>query len=128
MQSGDATTIHGNVRNDGYIDNLPQGCCVEVPCEVDADGIRPESVGSLPLHLAAINRMQINVQELAVAASIESDPELVFQAMCLDPLTSMACTLDEIRAMTSELIESHREWLPDFAGKSLNSKPVLYSL
>jgi len=128
MQTGEATTIHGNVRNDGFIDNLPENCCVEVPCVIDADGIHPKSIGPLPLHLAAINRMQTNVQELAVAASIESDPELVFQAMCLDPLTSTICTLDEIRAMTSELIESHREWLPAFSGKSLSSKPVLYSL
>ena len=85
-------------------------------------------MGDLPLHLAAINRNQINVQELAVAASLAADPELVFQAMCMDPLTSMVCTLDEIRAMTSELIEAHREFLPEsFSGKSLAAKPILYS-
>jgi alpha-galactosidase len=128
IHSGSAITIHGNVRNEGYITNLPQGCCVEVPCRIDSSGIQPKVTEPLPLHLAAINRMQINVQELAIAASFESDPELVFQAMCLDPLTSMACTLDEIRAMTCELLEAHREWLPEsFAGKSLASKPILYA-
>ena len=43
--TGEPSVIYGNVRNDGLIDNLPQGCCVEVACLVDANGIqRPKSV------------------------------------------------------------------------------------
>jgi alpha-galactosidase len=127
IESNEPTMIHGNVRNDGLIDNLPAGSCVEVPCLVDGKGIHPQSAGSLPRHLAAINRMQISVQELAVAASLESDPELVFHAMVMDPLTSMICTLDDIREMTNELLKAHHQWLPEsFAGKSLELKPRLY--
>ena len=37
-ETGDAFRLNGNVRNDGYITNLPQGCCVEVPVFVDAHG------------------------------------------------------------------------------------------
>ena len=33
--------INGNVPNDGLITNLPDGCCVEVPCLVDANGVQP---------------------------------------------------------------------------------------
>ncbi|MFQ1040299.1 alpha-galactosidase, partial [Citrobacter koseri] len=36
--TGEPSVIYGNVRNDGLIDNLPQGCCVEVACLVDANG------------------------------------------------------------------------------------------
>lgn len=125
MEGGEAVLIHGNVRNDHLIDNLPQGCCVEVPCYVDKNGIHPLKVGNLPLHLAAINRTQINVQELAVAATLQQEGELVFQAMCLDPLTASICTLDQIRAMTIELLEAHQRYLPTLQGKSLASKPVL---
>lgn len=125
IEGGETVVIHGNVPNDQLIDNLPEGSCVEVPCLVDKNGIQPLKVGKLPIHLAAINQTQINVQELAVEATLQKDPELIFQAMCLDPLTSAVCTLDQIRAMTSELLEAHRSYLPEFAGKSLDSKPVL---
>src|SRR4051794_27460475 len=33
--------IYGNVRNDGLITNLPDGCTVEVPCLVDANSVQP---------------------------------------------------------------------------------------
>ena len=33
--------INGNVANRSLITNLPQGCCVEVPCLVDGNGIHP---------------------------------------------------------------------------------------
>jgi alpha-galactosidase len=127
IASNDPTLIHGNVRNDALIDNLPPGCCVEVPCVIDGKGVHPQKVGVLPRHLAAINRMQISVQELAVSASMESEPELVFQAMAMDPLTSTICTLDDIRDMTNELLVAHQQWLPEpLKGKSLELKPRLY--
>ena len=55
------TRVNGNVPNRSLITNLPEGCCVEVPCLVDANGIQPSYVGSLPPQLAAINRTNINV-------------------------------------------------------------------
>ena len=83
------------------------------------------SVGDIPAHLAAINQTQINVQRLAVKAALESDPESVFQAMALDPLTGAVGTLDEIRAMTAELLAAHAEWLPAFSNRKLAAKPRL---
>ena len=35
----------------GSIDNLPAGCCVEVPCLVDASGVRRRVVGRMPPQL-----------------------------------------------------------------------------
>ena len=82
--------------------------------------------GPLPLHLAAINRTQINVHELAVQAAVTGDPEIVFQAMAMDPLTAMCCTLDQIRAMTRELMSAHQEWIPQFEGRLLAEKPEFH--
>ena len=118
LAGGDSVVIHGNVRNDFLIDNLPKECCVKVPCYVDKNGLRPMKVGNLPTHLAAINARQIIVQQLAVEAALETDPEKVFQAMSLDPLTSMKCTLDEIREMTIELMKAHSKYIPAFKGKN----------
>ena len=40
--------VYGNVPNTGLITNLPDGCCVEVPCLVDQNGVQPTFVGDLP--------------------------------------------------------------------------------
>jgi alpha-galactosidase len=32
----------------------------------------------------------------------------------LDPLTAAVCTLDQIRAMTGELLTAQARWLPQF--------------
>ena len=125
LAGGDPVKVYGNVMNAGYIDNLPNDACVEVPCWVDTNGIQPRAVGKLPEHLAAINQTQINVQRLAVKAALESDPEYVFQAMALDPLTGAVGTLDEIRAMTAELLAAHAQWLPAFGNRPLATKPRL---
>ncbi|MEX0941805.1 MAG: alpha-galactosidase [Pseudomonadales bacterium] len=129
ITSGEREVIYGNVKNDGLIENLPDAACVEVACYVDKNGVTPMKAGRLPEHLAAINRNQINVQQLAVLAARSGDPEVIFQAMCLDPLTAAILTLDEIRAMTSELIDAHRQFLPEpLCDRQLANKPLLYDL
>ena len=56
IETGTLRTIYGNVRNTGLIENLPEGCCVEVPCLVDRSGVHPVWIGALPPQLAAVNR------------------------------------------------------------------------
>lgn len=53
LETGLPRTIYANVRNDEYIENLPIGCCVEVPCKVSSDGIKPIHIGYLPIQCAA---------------------------------------------------------------------------
>jgi alpha-galactosidase len=115
----------GNVRNDGYISNLPSGCCVEVPTFADDTGLHPTVVGALPPQCAALCQTNVNVQILAAQAALQSDPELVVQAAALDPLSAAVCTLDEIRRMAAEMLEAQRAWLPEFAGKAIAPKPAI---
>jgi len=117
--------LNGNVRNDGYVTNLPAGCCVEVPVYVDRRGLHPLRVGDLPPQCAALNQSNVTVQTLAVEAGLRGDPELAMQAIALDPLTSACCTLNEVRQMTAELIAANREFLPQFEGRSLQATPAV---
>ena len=48
QETGETAVVYGNVLNHSLIDNLPDGCCVEVPCLVDKNGIQPTRIGSLP--------------------------------------------------------------------------------
>jgi len=115
----------GNVRNDGYIDNLPSDACVEVPTFADDTGLHPVRVGRLPTQCAALCMTNVNVQLLAADAAINGDTEALVQAVAMDPLTSAVCTLKEIREMTSEMLEAERKWLPQFAGKKVCAKPAV---
>jgi alpha-galactosidase len=124
-ETGRMFRLNGNIRNDGYITNLPDGCCVEVPIYVDRTGMHPVVVGDLPLQCAALNMTNVLVQQLAVEASFNGDPEMVMQAVALDPLTAAVLTLDEIRQMVAEMFEAQAKYLPQFAGKSLRKVPVI---
>lgn len=106
--------INGNVPNWDLIDNLPRGCCVEVPCLVDGNGVQPTTVGALPPQLAAINRTNVNVQSLIVEAALMWDVDAIYHAVMLDPLTSAVCTLPQIHDMVGEMLEAQKQWLPQF--------------
>jgi alpha-galactosidase len=110
--TGEEREIYGNVTNDWLIDNLPAGACVEVPCAVDARGVRPKPVGALPPQLAALNRTFLNVVELTVRAALEGSRDLVHQAAMLDPNASGSLDLDTIAAICDELIAAHGDALP----------------
>jgi alpha-galactosidase len=113
---GDGTPFefNGNVRNFGLIDNLPEGCCVEVPVLASKRGLDPLHVGPLPEQLAILNNTSARCEELAVAGAIEGDPRKIFHAVCYDPLTSAVLSLAEIQRMVTEMFEANREWLPQF--------------
>jgi alpha-galactosidase len=111
MTTGEPEVIYGNVINDGLIDNLPHGACVEVPCVVDRPGVQPTRVGSLPAQCAALNRTFLNVVELTVRAAIEEDRALVHQAALLDPNASASLDLDTIGTVCDELLAAHADAL-----------------
>jgi alpha-galactosidase len=112
METGEPRVIYGNVPNDGLIDNLPQGCCVEVPVLVDKSGLQPTKVGSLPPQLAALMQTNINPQSLTVEAALTGKREHIYHAAMLDPHTSAELTLDEIWALVDDLIEAHGDFIP----------------
>ena len=114
IETGKPSRINGNVKNNHLITNLPEGCCVEVPCLVDKEGIHPCFVGDLPPQLAALNRTNINVHELAVRGIAEKDKTKLFQAALLDPLTAAILTIDEIREMVDELFKANEQYLNGF--------------
>jgi alpha-galactosidase len=110
--TGEPSVIYGNVRNDGLLPGLPDGCCVEVPCLVDRTGLRPTAVPDYPVQLAALNRTFVNVCELTVRAVLEGRPELVRVAAMLDPNAGANLTLEQIDALCDELTRAHGELIP----------------
>ncbi len=114
METGEPRVIYGNVPNRGLIDNLPAGCCVEVPCLVDKNGVQPTHIGMLPPQLAALMQTNINVQALTVEAALTRKREHIYHAAMLDPHTAAELDLAQIWALVDELIAAHGDWLPEY--------------
>lgn len=103
---------HGNVVNQGLIDNLPQGQIVEVPVMVDRNGFNPCRFGPLPPQMAAVCRNAMATYELGVKAALECNREAAYHALLLDPLTAAVCSPAEIKQMVDELIDAQIDLLP----------------
>lgn len=116
VETGQPRVIYGNVDNAELIDNLPTGCCVEVPCLVDKNGVQPTKIGTIPPQLAALMQTNINVQSLTVEAALTGKREHIYHAAMLDPHTAAELDLNQIHAMVDEMIVAHEDWLPRYDG------------
>ncbi|MFJ9120109.1 alpha-glucosidase/alpha-galactosidase [Streptomyces sp. NPDC102394] len=111
MVTGTPRTIYGNVPNLALIDNLPAHGVVEVPCLVDALGVQPTRVGSLPPQLAALNRTYLSANDLVVRAAIEDEPRHVRHAAMTDPATAAALPVEEIWRLCDDMVTAHGDLL-----------------
>lgn len=87
--------------------------------------MHPSVIGELPPQCAALNMANVLVQGLTVETNFAGDPDLVMQAVALDPLTSAVLTLKEIRCIVGEMLEAGRKHLPQFKGRRLKPAPVI---
>ena len=125
-ETGRPFAFNGNVLNQGSINNLPGGCCVEIPLTADGGGLQAHMVGDLPPQLAALCQTNVNVHLLVVEACLKKNLELLFQAMALDPLTSAVLSLKQIRDLAIELIEAERPYLSHFKGRHLQPRSAIH--
>ncbi|RCS60121.1 alpha-glucosidase/alpha-galactosidase [Microbacterium sp. JB110] len=112
LVTGTPSEVHVNVPNRGLIDNLPEDCVVEVPATVDAAGVSPMPMGSLPVQCAAVNQPYVSVGRLTVEAARTGDPTLIRQAVLMDPNAQSTLTPEQIWRLCDELTRAHGQLLP----------------
>ena len=114
MVSGEEDVIYGNVMNKGYVPDLPENSCVEVPCVTTFGKLTPQSVPALPLHLNRLIQTNISVQQLTVEALLTGKKEPIYHAAMLDPHTAAELSLEQIWHMVDDLLDAHQGWIPEF--------------
>jgi alpha-galactosidase len=114
VAGGEPFQFNGNVPNRGYITNLPQDACVEVPVWASKRGLEPVRVGPLPPQCAALTNLSAQIEEMAVKGALTGDARLVYQAIAHDPLTAAVLSLAEIKDMVNAMFEQNRAYLPQF--------------
>lgn len=106
--------FNANLRNRGYVTNIDEGACVEVPALADASGIHVKGVYTLPAHIDALVGHSAKLEELAVQGALRGDPDPVFQAILQDPLTASVCGMGEIHDMVQEMFDRNADYLTYF--------------
>ena len=101
------------------ITNLPPDVCVEVPVVATRRGFNAIHVGALPPQCAALNNINVAVEEMAVEGCLTGNARLVFQAIAYDPLTASVLSLAEIKKMTAEMFAKYRSYLPHFKSTTI---------
>jgi len=99
-----------SVMNRGYISNISDGIIVEVPVFIDAFGLHPQTIGSLPEGAAAKCEAIGREYNLAVEAAISCDRNLALQAMMLDPLVAHC---DYPERLLDDLLRAYLPLLPE---------------
>jgi len=100
-----------NLPNVGQASNLPAGAVLEATTFVSGAGFQPLCFGELPPGITAILQRIIGAQELTVEAALKSDRKLAIQALVAGETVK---TEAEAEKMMDVILETHREYLPQF--------------
>ena len=103
-----------DVQNNGCISNLPDESAVEVACMITADGPKPLATGEMkPTISGTIHNIKA-FERMVVEAAVTGNRDLAVTALNMNPL----CPSDKLaNIVVDELIEAHKEYLPQFTGK-----------
>ncbi len=100
-----------NTRNNGAVREWPADWVLEIPSTVKKSGITPLPTEPLPTScfglLAAVKAYEL----LTVEAAVHGDREAAYQALLVNPIGPMA---DQVQAVLDDMLETHREHLPQF--------------
>jgi len=99
-----------NLINNGSIPGLPDDMAVELPASVDANGIIPCKMDSLPDSITEMIRIQGIIHKLIMEAYTEKSRNKLLQAILLDPTVS---SYNSSVAMINEMCEKQKEILPE---------------
>ena len=100
-----------NVPNGGAIKDLPKDMIVEVPCDVDAQGARPQKIGALPKPIAKLCKPAAEAIHYAAEAAVKADVTLAHKAIDADPAIA---DKQAARIALAEMLQAHADVLPNW--------------
>lgn len=104
-----------NVRNNGAVKEWPADWVLELPARVDGHGIHPLPAEPLPPACFGLIAQVKMYELLTVEAAVHGDRNSMYQALLANPLGPSA---DKVQAVMDDLLETNKQWLPQFFGGS----------
>lgn len=102
-----------NVRNDGAVKEWAPDWVLEMPAVVDRTGIHPLPAKPLPAVCFGLIAQVKMYELLTVETAVHGDKNAMYQALLTHPLGPDA---DKVQAVMDDMLETNREWLPQFFG------------
>lgn len=96
-----------NIPNAGFIEDLPDWIAVEVPANVDSNGVHGIAV-DVPIGIRGLLTNQIGVHNLTAEAILQKKKDLVVQALLVDPVVGVSKGIPEL---VDHMIEEQKPWL-----------------
>ena len=106
---GDVQVV--NTLNNGSIRDFREDSAAEMSCVITKEGPKPLSVGYLPVAVSGLVAEIKSFEILAAKAAVEGDYNAALQALCINPLIPSD---DLAKIILDEMIEAHKEYLPQF--------------
>ena len=100
-----------NVRNNGAVKEWAADWVLELPAKVDKRGIHPLPAAPLPPACFGLISQVKMYELLTVEAAVKGDKNALYQALLTHPLGPSA---DKAQAVMDDLLETNRQWLPQF--------------
>ena len=108
LSGGKPTSASVNVANLGTVPGLPDEAVVEVPCDVDADGIHRRPVMPLTGHMLGLVQSVKAVEQLTIRAAVEHSADLAWEAFATHPLVGSI-------SLGRQLLDGYRRRIPGVA-------------
>jgi Alpha-galactosidases/6-phospho-beta-glucosidases, family 4 of glycosyl hydrolases len=96
-----------NIRNEGFIECLPEDIYVEVPATVDANGIHGIKL-AMPKGFEALLRNRTGVLELTAEAALLGSKEFALQALLAEPVVN---SLKKAEQLLDMMLDYQKEYL-----------------
>ncbi|GII80557.1 6-phospho-beta-glucosidase [Sphaerisporangium rufum] len=105
---GGRETMILNVAGGSAVPGLPADAVVEVPCLVDAGGVRPLATRPLPLDFLGLVQQVKEVERLTIEAAVTGSPAAAVRAFAAHPL------VDSV-TVARDLLAGYQSRIPDLA-------------
>ena len=98
-----------NSPNRGSVTNLAPDAFLELRCDLDMHGPRPQPFGEMPRGLLGLTQLVLDAHELTVEAAVKCDRALLRRAMLTDPICN---NIGDADACIADLLDAEKDVLP----------------
>ena len=99
-----------NSPNRGAVTNMADDAFLELRCDIDMHGPRPQPFGEMPRGLRALSEQVLDTHELTAEAGVRCDRDLLLRAMMTDPIVN---SISDARAIIEDMFAVQRDALSD---------------
>ena len=109
MWGGLNKPFYVNSANRGAVTNLADDAFLELRCDLDMCGPRPQPFGPMPRGLLALTQQVLDTHELTAEAAVTGDRAILRRAMLTDPIVN---NIGDADACIADMLEAEKDALP----------------